>query len=268
VDAKNNLSRRFIMVESEKRVTMLLDKGIGLRSQRDLLETAAPYITQVKIGWGIGNVLPEKILKAKITLYREAGIIVSPGGTALEKAIFEDKIDQFSLWLRDSGFNAVEVSNGVVELGEDEKCDLIRDFNQKGFIVLSEVGSKDPASDRLITITDRVEATRAELDAGSQKVIVEAREGGKGIGFFDIGGSVISHKISQFLELVDWRAVIFEAPLKHQQVFFIKKIGADVNLGNIAHDEILSLETLRRGLRGDTLKIFETPVHAREEMIR
>ncbi|OFV68479.1 MAG: (2R)-phospho-3-sulfolactate synthase [Candidatus Syntrophoarchaeum caldarius] len=243
------------MLKSKKRVTMLLDKGIGLRSQRDLLDTAAPYITQVKIGWGIGNVLPEEILKEKIALYREVGIIVSPGGTALEKAILEDKIDQFSLWLRESGFDAVEVSNGVVKLDEDEKCDLIRDFNKKGFIVLSEVGSKDPLRDHSISIKDRVEATRAELDAGSQKVIVEAREGGKGIGFFDKSGSVISHKISEFLECVDWRDIIFEAPLKNQQVFFIKKIGVDVNLGNIAHDEILSLETLRRGLRGDTLKI-------------
>ncbi len=240
----------------DDRVTMMLDKGIGLRVQADIVDTAAPYITTVKIGWGIGQVLPDEILKEKISAYKNAGLIVSPGGTALEKAILQDEIDQFFAWLKSSGFSAVEVSNGVVEIGEDEKCDLIRDLARRGFIVFSEVGSKDPMKDHLISIEDRVDAIERELDAGSWKVIVEAREGGKGIGFFDDKGSVLEGDLSRFLEIIDCKKLIFEAPLKNQQVFFIKKIGPGVNLGNIPHDEILPLETLRQGLRGDTLKDF------------
>ncbi|MHC1573344.1 MAG: phosphosulfolactate synthase [Candidatus Syntropharchaeales archaeon] len=244
------------MISRDDRVTMMLDKGIGLRVQADTLDTAVPYITMVKIGWGIGKIIPDKILKEKVSAYKNAGLIVSPGGTALEKAILQDELDIFFAWLKSSGFNAVEVSNGVIEIGEDEKCDLIHDLRRRGFTVLSEVGSKDPLRDREITIEDRCDAIQKELDAGSWKVIVEAREGGKGIGFFDDRGNILKDELSRFLKIAGWKDIIFEAPLKSQQVFFIKEIGADVNLGNIPYDEILPLETLRQGLRGDTLKLL------------
>ncbi|MDY6965383.1 MAG: phosphosulfolactate synthase [Halobacteriota archaeon] len=236
----------------EKRVVMMLDKGIGLKEESDLIETSKEYVTFAKIGWGISRVLPEELLKKKIETYKEADIIAYPGGTCLESALLQERLEEFTEWCKEVGFGALEVSNGSIEITEEEKCELISRLS-KDFIVLSEVGKKDPTEDRELSISERADYVRRELKAGSYKVITEARESGKDIGFYDGKGEVKQDEIDEFLKLVRWEDVIFEAPEKKQQVYFIKNIDPDVNLGNIASREVIALETLRRGLRGDTL---------------
>jgi phosphosulfolactate synthase len=224
----------------------VIDKGLGPRAWEDVLETSGVYIDVVKLGWGTAYVTPN--LKRKLEVLREKPVVI--GGTFFEVVYVLGKVDEYKAWLRDLDLMHVELSDGTVEIPRDEKLELIADF-ARDFTVLSEVGSKDSSVE--YSAEEWTRWLREELDAGAWKVITEAREGGTA-GIFDSSGGMRTELIAQIAEAVDPSNVIFEAPTKAAQAWFVKTIGPDVNLGNISPDEVIPLETLRRGLRGDTLK--------------
>jgi phosphosulfolactate synthase len=231
-------------------ITHVIDKGLGLRQVQDLLETCAEFIDILKLGWGTGYVTAN--LTDKLATYKAAGISVCFGGTLLEVALAQGKLDGFRRMLDRLGIGHVEVSTGVIDLPLDEKCEIIRTL-ARDFAVLSEVGSKDV--DAVVAPFRWVEEIQAELEAGAWKVIGEARESGT-VGLFRATGEVRSGLIDELLASIDPDDLIFEAPRKPQQVWFIQQLGSQVNLGNIAPEEVIPLETLRLGLRGDTLRLF------------
>ena len=229
-------------------VTHVMDKGLSLADIRSLVETAGDYIDIVKLGWGTSYVTVN--LRAKLDLYGELGIPVVCGGTLLEIAEVRGKIDGYRAWLTDQGFTSVEISDGTIDMPRERKLELIELFAQD-FRVLSEVGSKD--AEEIYAPYQWVEWIKEEIAAGSWKVITEARESGTA-GIFRTSGEVRSGLIDEIAHEVDVTRLLFEAPQKAQQAWFIKHFGADVNLGNIPPDEVIPLETLRRGLRSDTMR--------------
>jgi phosphosulfolactate synthase len=234
----------------ERGITHVIDKGMGIRQVEDLLESSAAFIDIVKLGWGTGYVTAN--LSAKLAVYRAAGIPVCFGGTLLELVLAQGTLDDFRRALDRLGIGHVEVSNGALDLPLEEKCNTIREL-ARDFVVLSEVGSKDV--DAVVAPYRWVEEVQVELEAGAWKVIGEARESGT-VGLYRATGEVRSGLIDELLVHIDPKDMIFEAPRKPQQVWFIKQLGSEVNLGNIAPDEVIPLETLRLGLRGDTLRLF------------
>ncbi|MDD5960021.1 phosphosulfolactate synthase [Methanobrevibacter wolinii] len=237
-----------------KGITMVLDKGLGYDTAKCLMEIAGDYVDYLKFGWGTTVVQSEKIVKAKVKMYKKYNIQPYTGGTLFELAYLENKIPEFFEEAKRLGFETIEISNGSTNLPYDEKIDYIKQAKDYGFNVLSEVGKKNPSLDKEISLEDRVKYMNAELEAGSTKVIVEAREGGKNIGIYDENSNVKEDEVDYILNNVsNPDDIIWEAPKKDQQVYFILKLGSDANLGNISTDEIISLETIRRGLRGDTL---------------
>ena len=224
----------------------MIDKGLGPRGWEDVLETSGVYIDVVKLGWGTAYVTPN--LKRKLEVLREKPVVI--GGTFFEVVYAKDKLDEYKSWLRELGLTHVEISDGTVDIPRERKLELIADF-ARDFTVLSEVGSKDSSVE--YSADEWTRWLREELDAGAWKVITEAREGGTA-GIFDSSGGMRTELIAEIAEAVDPSNVIFEAPTKSAQAWFVKTIGPDVNLGNIPPDEVIPLETLRRGLRGDTLK--------------
>jgi phosphosulfolactate synthase len=227
-------------------LTHVIDKGLGPRAWEDVLETSGPYIDVVKLGWGTAYVTPN--LRAKLEVLREKPVVI--GGTFFEVVYAKGKIDEYKRWVSDLGLTHVEISDGTVEIPREEKLELIADL-ARDFTVLSEVGSKDSSVE--YSADDWKTWLREELDAGAWKVITEAREGGTA-GIFDSSGGMRTELIAEIAEAVGAADVIFEAPTKASQAWFVKALGPEVNLGNIPPDEVIPLETLRLGLRGDTLK--------------
>jgi phosphosulfolactate synthase len=229
-------------------LTHVLDRGLSLAQVDGLVEVAGDSVDIVKLGWG--TALATGNLEPKLARFRDHGIPVVLGGTLTELAIREGRVDALVDWLRELGLQHVEVSDGTITLPADEKHALIRRLAGEGFTVLSEVGSKD---DRKIMAPYRwVEQIEAELEAGAWKVIAEARETGNA-GIFRADGEVRMGLIDEIAHAIDPSRMVFEAPRKDQQVWFIERFGPEVNLGNIAPDDVLSLETLRLGLRSDTM---------------
>jgi phosphosulfolactate synthase len=227
-------------------LTHVIDKGLGPRGWEDVLETSGVYIDVVKLGWGTAYVTPN--LKKKLEVLREKPVVI--GGTFFEVVYAMGKLDEYKSWLCELGLTHVELSDGTVEIPRERKLELIADF-ARDFTVLSEVGSKDSSVE--YSADEWTRWLREELDAGAWKVITEAREGGTA-GIFDSSGGIRTELIAEIAEAVDPANVIFEAPTKSAQAWFVKTLGPEVNLGNIPPDEVIPLETLRRGLRGDTLK--------------
>jgi phosphosulfolactate synthase len=227
-------------------LTHVIDKGLGPRAWEDVLETSGPYIDVVKLGWGTAYVTPN--LRRKLEVLREKPVVI--GGTFFEVVYAKGKVDEYKRWLIDLGLTHVEISDGTVEIPREEKLELIADF-ARDFTVLSEVGSKDSSVE--YSAEDWKTWLRDELAAGAWKVITEAREGGTA-GIFDSGGGMRTELIAEIADAVGPADVIFEAPTKASQAWFVKALGPEVNLGNIPPDEVIPLETLRLGLRGDTLK--------------
>jgi phosphosulfolactate synthase len=227
-------------------LTHVLDKGLGPRVWEDVLETSGPYIDVVKLGWGTAYVTPN--LQRKLEVLRDKRVVI--GGTFFEAVWARGKVDEYKRWLGELGLTHVEVSDGAVEMPRQEKLELIADL-ARDFTVLSEVGSKDSAVE--FSSDEWTSWLREELDAGAWKVITEARESGSS-GIFTKGGEVRTDLIADIGAAVELDDVIFEAPTKAAQAWFIKEFGPTVNLGNISPDEVIPLETLRRGLRADTLK--------------
>jgi phosphosulfolactate synthase len=231
-------------------VSLVLDKGIGLREVEDLIASASDYIDLVKLGWGTGYITQN--LRDKIALYRASGIPVYLGGTLLELAILQNRFDEYREMVQSLGITHVELSTGIIELSTKDKTHYIRELT-RDFVVLSEVGSK--SAQKVLPAYKWIECIQAELDAGAWKVICEGRESGT-VGLFHTDGGVKSGVVDEIVSQIDPARLIFEAPQKAQQVWFIQKFGSDVNLGNIASGEVISLETLRLGLRGDTMPDF------------
>jgi phosphosulfolactate synthase len=211
-----------------------------------MVEVAGEFIDLVKLGWGTGVVTGN--LEAKLARYKEYGIPVMFGGTLTELAIAQDRLDALVARLHDLGLEYIEISDGTINVEHDRKLELISTL-AKEFTVLSEVGSKDDT--RIMAPYRWVEQIESELEAGAWKVIAEARESGR-TGIFRHDGEVRMGLIDEILHAVPAEKVLFEAPLKDQQVWFVRRVGADVNLGNISPEEALSLETIRVGLRADT----------------
>jgi phosphosulfolactate synthase len=236
------------MLDFEPRggLTHVLDKGLGPRAWEDVLETSGPYIDIVKLGWGTAAVTPN--LKRKLEVLRDKRVVI--GGTFFEVVYAKDQIEEYKRWLRELGLTHVEISDGTVEIPRERKLELIAEFARE-FTVLSEVGSKDSSVE---LDDDQWQSWLAdELEAGAWKVITEARESGTA-GIFTSGGELRSGTIAAITEAISLEDVVFEAPTKASQAWFIKQFGPEVNLGNIPPDEVIPLETLRRGLRADTLK--------------
>lgn len=230
--------------------TMAMDKGLSIRQVEDFLDVAGDYIDIVKFGWATSFVTGR--LKEKIEVYRSAGIPVYFGGTLFEAFIIRDQFDDYRKVLDTYQLEFAEVSDGSIELDHGIKCDYISKLSEQ-VTVLSEVGSKD--AEKIIPPYQWIKLMQAELDAGAWKVIGEAREGGN-VGLFRSTGEVRSGLVQEILTKIPFEKIIWEAPQKAQQVWFIKLLGANVNLGNIAPHEVIPLETIRLGLRGDTFTHF------------
>jgi phosphosulfolactate synthase len=229
-------------------LTHVIDKGLNLRDIEGLFDTAGQFVDIVKFGWGTSYVTNN--LEKKIALYRSFETPVVCGGTLFEAVYGRGRIDDFKAWLVDHRFSHVEISDGTVEIPRDEKLELIADF-ARDFTVLSEVGSKD--SDVVFAPYQWVEWINEELEAGAWKVITEGREGGTA-GIYRSDGDMRTGLLDEIAHGVSIEQVLFEAPTKSSQAWFVKHFGPNVNLGNIPPDEVIPLETLRLGLRGDTLK--------------
>ena len=227
-------------------LTHVIDKGLGPRAWEDVLETAGDQISIVKLGWGTAAVTQN--LRRKLEVLREKPVVI--GGTFFELVYAKDRLDEYKRWLRELGLDHVEISDGTVDIPRERKLELIADF-ARDFTVLSEVGSKDSSVE--YTAEEWTQWLNEELAAGAWKVITEAREGGTA-GIFDSSGGMRTDLIGEIALTVGPANVIFEAPTKAAQVWFIKQFGVSVNLGNIPPDEVIPLATLRYGLRGDTLK--------------
>jgi phosphosulfolactate synthase len=227
-------------------LTHVLDKGLGPRAWEDVLETSGPYIDVVKLGWGTAYVTPN--LAQKLAVLRDKRVVI--GGTFFEAVWARGKVDEYKRWLGELGLTHVEISDGAVEMPREEKLELIADL-ARDFTVLSEVGSKDSVVE--FSSDEWTSWLCEELDAGAWKVITEARETGSS-GIFTKDGAMRTDLIADIGGAVELEDVIFEAPTKAAQAWFVKQFGPTVNLGNIPPDEVIPLETLRRGLRADTLK--------------
>nr|MBX2843504.1 phosphosulfolactate synthase [Flammeovirgaceae bacterium] len=230
--------------------TMVMDKGLSLREAEDLLETSGHYIDIVKLGWATSFVYPK--LKEKLAIYKENNIPVYLGGTLFEAFIVRNQFDEYRKVLDKFGLSHAEVSDGSIELEHEKKCKYIQTLSEQ-VTVLSEVGSKDAA--KIIPPYKWINLMQKELEAGAWKVIGEAREGGN-VGLFRGTGEVRSGLVEEILTKIPSEKIIWEAPIKEQQVWFVKLLGANVNLGNIAPNEVIPLETIRLGLRGDTFDLF------------
>jgi len=231
--------------------TNLIDKGVGLSMVADVIESSGDYIDLVKLGWGTAMVDP--VLQQRIELYRSNGIDVCFGGTLFELFQMKGMIEQYAAWLAALGVEWVEVSDGTIELSTEVKTSAIaalaRDFN-----VVSEVGSKD--SSAIIAPAKWVAAIEAELEAGASYVILEGRESGTA-GLYRPSGEIRMGLIEEILDAgISADVLVFETPTKPQQTYMIDLIGPEVNLGNVAFTEATALETLRLGLRSDTLLKF------------
>ena len=227
-------------------ITHVLDSGLSVAGVDGMLEVAGEYVDLVKLGWGTAVVTGN--LEAKLARYKDAGIPVMFGGTLTELAIAQDRLDTLVAWVHELGLKHIEISDGTINIDHDRKLELISTL-AKEFTVLSEVGSKDDT--RIMAPYRWVEQIESELGAGAWKVIAEARESGR-TGIFRHDGEVRMGLIDEILHAVPAERVLFEAPLKDQQVWFVRRVGSDVNLGNISPEETLSLETVRVGLRADT----------------
>lgn len=231
-------------------LTMVMDKGLSIREVEDFLSISGIYADIVKLGWATSYVTPE--LDKKLDVYRAANIPFYFGGTLFELFIARGQFDDYRRVLDKYKLQYVEVSDGSLEMPHDEKCKYI-EILAKDFTVLSEVGSKD--AEKIIAPYKWIAMMNKELEAGSYKVIAEAREAGN-VGIFRGTGEVRSGLVDEILTQIADDKIIWEAPQKAQQTWFIQLLGTNVNLGNIAPNELIPLETLRLGLRSDTFHHF------------
>src|SRR6476659_6520144 len=231
----------------ERGWTHVIDKGLSLAEAEGLIETAGDFVDVVKLGWGTATIT--RTLAEKVHLYQSAGIPVMCGGTLLEAAIARGRVAEFRRFVSSHGFTHVEVSDGTLQVERSSKLELISALSEE-FVVLSEVGSKD--AECVFAPYQWVAWIKEELAAGAAKVITEARETGTA-GIFRGTGEVRSGLIDEIVHEIPVDNLLFEAPQKDQQAWFVRHLGPEVNLGNVPPDEVIPLETLRLGLRSDTM---------------
>ncbi len=239
----------------QKGLTMLLDKGIGLRETRDLLEMCSEYIDFWKLSFGSSALYNPVILRKKIDLIRSFNLQVYPGGTFTEIAFRQGQLDPFLMRAKELGFTAIEVSDGTIELSARQRSSIIKTAREADLVVLTEIGKKEAGG---VFYPELMAAQmNKDLEEGASKVILEARESGKDVTIFNVQGDIEHEKMEQLLMFAAAQEqIIWEAPLKKQQVAFIALFGPNVNLGNIAPGDVLSLESLRNGMRADTFKLI------------
>ena len=227
-------------------ITHVLDRGLSVADVDGLVEVAGEYIDFVKLGWG--TAVATGNLEAKLARYKQHGIPAMFGGTLTELAIAQNRLDRFVASLHELGIEHIELSDGTLNIESERKLELISRLAEE-FTVLSEVGSKDDT--RIMAPYRWVEHMQSELEAGAWKVIAEGREGGN-VGIFRHDGEVRQGLVDEILHAIPADKILFDAPRKDQQVWFVRRLGPDVNLGNITPEDVLSLETIRVGLRSDT----------------
>ncbi len=231
-------------------ITMVMDKGLSLNDTKNFLDVSSPHVDIVKFGFGTAFVTPN--LREKIEVYKAAGMPIYFGGTLFEAFLIRNQMDDYIAVCKDYGIDYIEVSDGSITIPHAEKCGYIEKLT-KHATVLSEVGSKDAA--HIMAPYKWIELMRAELESGSSYVIAEAREAGN-VGIYRGSGEVREGLVQEILTQIPEEKIIWEAPQKAQQLYFLELIGCNVNLGNIAPNEVIPLETMRIGLRGDTFHMF------------
>jgi phosphosulfolactate synthase len=233
--------------------TMVLDKGLGPYETEDLMDTAADYIDFLKFSFGTSAFYDERVLREKVEIVTGAGVDIYPGGTFLEVTVWQNHYADYLQRAKELGFTAIEVSDGTLQMSDEVRGDCIRRALDAGFKVLTEVGKKSP--DEKVAIAEMHRLIAYDLELGALQVIVEAREAGKGVGIFDKSGAVDESEVDQIISgVADLDKLMWEAPIKNQQQYLILRFGNNVNLGNVPTTDVLALEALRQGLRGDTLK--------------
>ena len=234
--------------------TMVIDKCQGLTNMADLLALTGDFVDHWKLSFGTSALLDEDVLRKKIALGRDQGLLVYPGGTLTEYSVLKGVYPEFIRRARELGFNGVEISDGTIHLPPDIRRDLIRFALDFGLTVVSEVGKKDPREQP--TAEKLAEQALADFEDGASWVIVEARESGKGVGVYGKEGEVHEADVNTIVNALNSHLgrLIWEAPLKNQQEYLILRFGPDVGLGNIQPREVLATEALRAGLRFETLQ--------------
>jgi len=236
-------------------ITMILDKGLGIRHFTDLIETSADHIDYIKLGFGTAALYPPTVLEKKLSLAIEHDLRLYPGGTFFEVAYLQGKVDSYFEQIKQWGFETVEISDGTITLSRQERDYFIEKAKDFGFEVITECGKKIQGSSlELMEITD---CLFQDLHAGAKYMIVEGRESGENVGLYNSSGEIDKDVLTQIQESFKNHlpSLIWETPKKQQQAAFIQAFGPNINLGNIAADEVFALEALRRGLRSDTMEI-------------
>ena len=231
-------------------ITMVMDKGLSVEEARNFMNASHPHVDMVKLGFGTAYVTPN--LKEKLEVYRSFDVPVYFGGTLFEAFLIRNQFEDYISLCKEYGVSYMEVSDGSITIPHAEKCGYIEKLTKHG-IVLSEVGSKDAA--HIIPPYKWIELMKAELSAGSTYVIAEAREAGN-VGIYRGTGEVREGLVQEILTQIPAGKIIWEAPQKAQQLYFLELIGCNVNLGNIAPSEVIPLETMRIGLRGDSFHFY------------
>ena len=234
----------------EEGLTMVMDKGLSLNEAENMVALKSELTDIVKLGFGTS--LLTRFIDKKINLYQKSGMMVYTGGTLFEAFVIRNQFDDFCKLMDKLKLEMVEVSDGSISINHDVKCEYIQKLS-KNFKVISEIGSKDESI--ILDDSQWISFMKKELDAGSWKVIAEAREGGN-VGMFDPNGNIKKDLIAKITSNIPVDKILWEAPQKKQQVWFINSFGANVNLGNISPNDIISLECLRLGLRGDTFENY------------
>lgn len=237
----------------ETGITFVSLKGFGIHGVEDLIRVAADYVDRVKLAFGTTLLYDEELLLEKVRLFRTANIEVNPGGTCAEIAIYQGRYDQFLAHARDLGFTTIEVSDGTITMDDAQRERIIKKTLDSGLKVVSEVGKKDVELN--LSVPEMIRQIERDLKYGVSKVTVESRGSAKGIGVYDDKGKVKGDDVDQITSAIDPSRLIWEAPNTDGQEYFIKRLGNNVNLGNIRPDDIIPLEGLRRGLRGDTFRL-------------
>jgi phosphosulfolactate synthase len=231
-------------------ITMVMDKGLSVQEAKNFMSVSNPHVDIVKLGFGTSYVTPN--LKEKLEVYRSHEVPVYFGGTLFEAFLIRNQFNEYINICKEFGINYMEVSDGSIDIPHAEKCGYIEKLTKIG-IVLSEVGSKDAA--HIIPPYKWIELMKAELGAGSSYVIAEARESGN-VGIYRGSGEVREGLVQEILTQIPEQKILWEAPQKEQQLYFLELIGCNVNLGNIAPSEVIPLEAMRIGLRGDTFHLY------------
>jgi phosphosulfolactate synthase len=230
---------------------MVMDKGLSLREAEDFIEVSGNYVDLLKLGFGTSIVTPN--LDKKIAFYQQSGIPVYFGGTLFEAFLARNMLQEYIDLNRKYNITHIEVSDGSLDMDEETKCNYIRQLSSAGFTVISEVGSKD--AEKIIPPYKWIDMMQREIEAGVWKVIAEARESGN-VGIFRGTGEIRSGLVEEILTKIPQETIIWETPQKGQQLWFLKQYGANVSLGNIPPYEVIALETMRIGLRGDSFHFY------------